>query len=110
MRNWKRRWFNLDAKRGGVLTYADSPEGFVRGDFKGVIHLRSVTRVEPRSAVAPTRAQRPLAFEIVTRARTYHVAAEVQVQKDEWLLALNRALGLSTSSHKLPLCSSAGPK
>ena len=107
MRNWKRRWFNLDAKRGGVLTYADSPEGFVRGDFKGVIHIRSVTRVEPHSTAAPTRAQRPLAFEIVTRQRTYHVAAEVQVHKDEWLLALNGALGRSTSSKRLPLCHSA---
>ena len=50
VRSWKRRWFNLDAKRGGVLTYADSPEDFIRGEFKGVIHLRSVSKIQSRSS------------------------------------------------------------
>jgi hypothetical protein len=107
MSKWRRRWFVLrDSLRCYPLSerfvrleyYQNESESLKLADPKGIINLKGCTRV---SGSAPIKGHK-FVFDIITKERMYHVAADTPSEKHEWMKTLNDLLFSSaiTKSHQ----------
>ncbi|CAL9123572.1 unnamed protein product [Musa textilis] len=85
IKTWRRRWFVL--KQGKLFWFKDSHVTRASAP-RGVIPVASCLTVKGAEDVL----NRPLAFEISTRAETMYFIADTEKEKEEWINSIGRSI------------------
>jgi myosin X len=99
-RNWKRRYFVL---RGKTITYY-SEDDLESAKPLGVIELNDVTGVIEEGG------SKEHSFGLITQARTYHLTAETDVDRREWVEFIRRVRGMPEAKVKSLIAHEIDPR
>jgi hypothetical protein len=97
---WKRRWFEVN--KGELVYYELEPRLGEDMRFpKGSISLVNIMMVKHASPISNKLGSYP--FDLITKKRTYHLAASNRTEMTIWIRGLERLIAeLLESSGKIP--------